>query len=143
MDLMFPAYPLKTEWREGQEYIWGIIRKKWFVHQPEEYVRQILLHWMIKEKNVSASLISVEKEIRYLKLRKRFDVVVYDKKGKAFILCECKAPAVPLSQDTLNQIARYNANIQAPHLLLTNGMELLFFSLEEGKYVHKVAGWWE
>ena len=142
MDWIFPPYSLRTEWREDQEYIWGLIRKRWFVHQPEEVVRQCLLHWMIQEKEVSASLISVEKEIKYLKLRKRFDVVVYNREGKAFILCECKAPDVPLSQDTLNQIVRYNTTIQAPHLLLTNGRELIFFSLEEGKYVHKPAGWW-
>lgn len=123
--------------------IWGIIRKKWYVLQPEEWVRQALLDWMIREKGISAPLISVEKEIRYLKLRKRFDVVVYDKAGKAFILCECKAPEVPLSQDTLNQIARYNTSIRAPHLLLTNGMQLLFFSLEGGKYVHRREGWFE
>lgn len=143
MDLLFPSYPLKIEQREDQKYIWGLIRKRWFVHQPEEYVRQLLLHWMIQEKGVSASLISVEKEIKYLKLRKRFDAVVYDKKGKAFILCECKAPEIPLSQDTLNQIVRYNVSIQAPHLLLTNGRELIFFSLENEQYVHKPAGWWE
>lgn len=143
MDLLFPAYPIKIEMREGRKSIWGVIRKRWFVLQPEEYVRQSLLHWMIEDKGVSASLISVEKEIKYLKLRKRFDVVVYDKKGKAFILCECKAPGVPINQDTLNQIARYNATIQAPHLLLTNGQELLFFSLEGGKYLHKSSGWWK
>lgn len=143
MDLIFPPYPLKTELQEDQEYIWGLIRKRWFVHQPEEYIRQLLLHWMIQEKGVSASLISVEKEIKYLKLRKRFDVVVYDKQGKAFILCECKAPDVPLSQDTLNQIVRYNVSIQAPHLLLTNGRELVFFSLENGQYIHKPSGWWK
>lgn len=143
MQLLFPTQHLKMERREEQDYIWGIVRKKWYVLQPEELVRQAMLDWMIREKGVSASLISVEKGIKYLKLQKRFDVVVYDNTGKAFILCECKAPDVPLSQDTLNQIARYNVSIEAPHLLLTNGRELLFFSQEEGKYVHKKGGWWK
>ena len=143
MKLLFPTQHVKIERREGQDYIWGIVRKKWYVLQPEELVRQAMLDWMVREKGVSAALISVEKGIKYLKLQKRFDVVVYDNEGKAFILCECKAPDVPLSQDTLNQIARYNVSIQAPHLLLTNGRELLFFSLLDGKYVHKKEGWWK
>ena len=140
--LIFPAYSLKTESRNGQDFVWDEIRRKWIVLQKEEYVRQLLVHFMIKEKKVSRSLISIEKEIRYKNLRKRFDLVVFDQMGKPFILCEVKAPDVPLTQDTLNQIARYNVNIHAPHLLLTNGCQLLFFSLsQEGKYLLKKTGW--
>lgn len=141
-ELIFPAYPLRTESRDGQDFVWDDIRKKWVVLQKEEYVRQLLVHFLVEEKKVSRSLISIEKEIRYQNLRKRFDLVVFDRTGKPFILCEVKAPDVPLTQDTLNQIARYNATIQAPHLLLTNGCQLLFFSLSpEGKYLFKKSGW--
>ncbi|MEZ4771742.1 MAG: type I restriction enzyme HsdR N-terminal domain-containing protein [Bacteroidia bacterium] len=136
MNLVFPLYNLKTEIREGQEFVWDIIRKKWIVLQKEEYIRQLLVHYMIEVKGISRVLISLEKEIQYNELRKRFDVVVFDKEGKPLILCEVKAPEVPLTQDTLHQIARYNVVIQAPHLLITNGLNLLFFSqAEDGKYV--------
>ncbi|MDX2248865.1 MAG: type I restriction enzyme HsdR N-terminal domain-containing protein [Bacteroidia bacterium] len=138
MNLIFPSYKLKTEIRGNQEYVWDIIRKKWILLQKEEYIRQLLVHYLIEEKQVSRVLISVEKEILYNELRKRFDVVVFNREGKPHILCEVKAPDIPLAQDTLHQIARYNAVIKAPHLLITNGQNLLFFSqTEAGKYIQK------
>lgn len=136
MNLIFPLFDLKTEIREDQEFVWDIIRKKWIVLQKEEYVRQLLVHFLIENKGISRALISVEKEIRYNELRKRFDVVVFDTNGNPLILCEVKAPEITLTQDTLHQIARYNVVIQAPHLLITNGLNLLFFSqTQEGKYI--------
>lgn len=144
MDLIFPQHPLQIEEREGRSFIWDIIRRKWVVLQPEEYVRQALLHHLIEDHQISAGRIGVEREIRYNTMRRRFDLVVFDSMGKPFILCECKAPEVPLSQDTLNQIARYNVSFQAPHLLLTNGLSLLLFSLNEaGKYSFQPSGWYE
>lgn len=122
--------------------MWDPIRKKWFVLQPEEYVRQQLIQYMIEHKGISASLIGVEKAVDYRGMAKRFDLVVFDRAGKALILIECKAPAVALSEDTLHQIARYNVSIGAPHLLLTNGVSLLFFSRDEnGKYQFQPEGW--
>lgn len=144
MEMAFSQYPLPIEQREGQDFVWDIIRKKWVVLQPEEEVRQALLHYLIQDRNVAPGRIGVEREIRYNQMRRRFDLVIFDKYGNPFVLCECKAPEVPLSQDTLNQIARYNASIQAPHLLLTNGPVLLFFSLQEdGKYHFQKTGWYE
>lgn len=144
MEMVFPQHPLKIEEQEGQFRIWDMIRRKWVAHQPEEHVRQALVHYMVLDRNISVGRIGVEREILYNQMRKRFDVVVFDSFGKPFILCECKAPEVPLSQDTLNQIARYNVSIQAPHLLLTNGRSILFFSLnEQGKYQFQPSGWLE
>ncbi|WNJ16000.1 type I restriction enzyme HsdR N-terminal domain-containing protein [Pontibacter sp. G13] len=143
-ELIFPAYPLHTHEEDGQTYIWDIIRKKWMVLQPEEWVRQHLVHFLILDRQVSKNRISVEKEIRYLKQRKRFDVVVYDAYGKPFILCECKAPEVPIKQAAFHQVARYNQQIQAPHLLLTNGKVFYFFSLaEDGSYALQENAWYE
>lgn len=144
MEMAFPQYPLTIEQREGQTCVWDIIRKKWVILQPEEEVRQALLHYLIRERNVSPGRVGVEREIRYNQMRRRFDLVIFDPQGHPFVLCECKAPEVPLSQDTLNQIARYNVSIRAPHLLLTNGVSLLFFSLgEDGKYLFQKTGWYE
>lgn len=144
MNFTLPQYPLKTEIREEQNYVWDNIRKKWLLLTPEEYVRQQLIQYFIQDKNISSSLIGIEKEIRYHKLRKRLDVLVFDSNGKPFILCECKAPEVKLSQETLYQVARYNVSLNAPHLLITNGGSLLFFSInEKGSYELRKNGWWK
>ena len=144
MELLFPSYPLRIKVQNSQQYVWDIIRKKWVILFQEERIRQLLVHHMISFYQVSPGLISVEKEIRYLDLKKRFDVVVFDAYGKPFILCEVKSEKIRLTQDILNQIARYNQSMQAPHLLLTNGLKLLFFSqTEKGKYKLQKNGWYE
>jgi hypothetical protein len=140
MELAFPTYPIKIEQREEGLQVWDMIRRKWIILQKEEYVRQQLIQHMIQGKGISKGRISVEKEIRYQKLRRRFDIVIYDAFGKPEILCEIKSPEVPLSQDTLNQISQYNSVLHAPNLLITNGLELFYFSLDaEGKY--RVEPW--
>lgn len=137
-----PFVPRRTE-REGQVHLWDLVRRKWVVAQPEEEVRQRLLHYLIETRGIARALIGVEKEIQYHDLRKRFDVVVFDAQAQPLILVECKAPEVALSQAALQQIARYNAVIQAHHLLLTNGLQLLFFSRgADGRYAYQPDGWW-
>ena len=136
------AYPLRIEEREGIPWVWDSIRKKWVKLTPEEQVRQQTIQYMIQERGVAAGLIGVEKGIRYNKMSKRFDIVVFDRGAQPLIICECKAPGVPLSQAVLEQVARYNASLKAPHILITNGLKWLFFSLEEkGKYVFQPSGW--
>ncbi|RMG23215.1 MAG: type I restriction enzyme HsdR N-terminal domain-containing protein [Bacteroidetes bacterium] len=142
MQFAFPPYPLRRQQRDGKQYVWDVLRKKWLVLSPEEFVRQQLVHYLLHEKGVSAALIAIEKEIRFHRLKKRLDVLVFDAEGKPFILCECKAPEVKLGQNTLHQIARYNVGLQAPHLLITNGLELWFFSKNEAEQYELQAGGW-
>ncbi|MEO0469101.1 MAG: type I restriction enzyme HsdR N-terminal domain-containing protein [Bacteroidota bacterium] len=142
MKWAFPIVELPIEQRDNQNWVYDPVRRDWYVLQKEEEVRQQLLHFFLSEKKVPRGLIAVEKEIRYNQMRKRFDVVIYGRDGKPFILCECKAPDVPLTPDTLNQIARYNAVIKAPHLLITNGLYYLFFSQNaNGRYERVPSGW--
>jgi type I site-specific restriction endonuclease len=136
-------FSLRRETREGKPCLWDVVRRKWVQALPEEEVRQRLLHHLMEGRGIARPLISVEKEIQYHQLRKRFDVVVFDRQAQPLILAECKAPSVALSEATLQQIARYNAVIQAPHLLLTNGEQLLFFSRDAGgQYQFQPTGWW-
>lgn len=141
MAFIFPTHELRIKTEEDQEWVWDPLRKKWLVFTPEEEVRQQLVEHLLIDRKIKPALIGIEKEIAYNQLRKRLDVVIYDSEANPWLLCECKAPSVKLSQETLHQIARYNAVLRAPHLLLTNGLNWLLFSLEKGKYVHKPAGW--
>ena len=137
-------YPLRVEQREESLWVWDIIRKKWVRLTPEEHVRQQSIHYMVEEKGVAKGLIGVEKGIKYHEMDKRFDIVVFDRQAQPFILCECKAPDVALNEETLRQASRYNATLQAPHILVTNGKLWLFFSLQpDGNYQHCPSGWVE
>lgn len=69
-------------------------------------------------------------------MKKRADVIVY-KKEKPFLIVECKSPSVPISQETFDQIARYNLEIGADYLMVTNGLNHFYcqMDMENQRYV--------
>ena len=57
---------------------------------------------------------------------KRYDIVAYSSDGSVNILVECKAPRIKITQDTFDQVARYNMALKSNYLMLTNGKEHYF-----------------
>lgn len=114
---------------EGKSYIYDIIRKKYILLTPEEIVRQNFLDYLIIEKKYSKNLIKLESAVKYNTLDKRSDILVYDNQGKPFLLVECKAAMVPISQSTIEQASRYNLKIQARYVCITNGHKTFCFEL--------------
>ena len=102
---------------------------------PEEWVRQNLLLYFIEVMKYPASLMAVEKQLKLGELNKRFDIVLY-KNEQPFMLVECKEMNVPVTQKTLQQVLRYNINLQAAHFILTNGTDCYGFKNEEGTITH-------
>jgi hypothetical protein len=45
-------------------------------------------------------------------------------------LVECKAPEVKLNQNTLQQIAHYNATLNVDYLWITNGIEHALYFID-------------
>ncbi|MDP1816959.1 MAG: type I restriction enzyme HsdR N-terminal domain-containing protein [Leadbetterella sp.] len=115
---------------EGKSYIFDIIRKKYILLTPEEIVRQNFLDYLILEKNYSKNLIKLESALKYNTLKKRSDILVYDKLGKPFLLVECKAEIVAISQLTIEQASRYNLQIKAPFVCITNGFKTYCFKID-------------
>jgi type I site-specific restriction endonuclease len=68
--------------------------------------------------------------IKHNSLQKRIDLLIYDKKGKPWMIIETKAPTVPLSQLVIDQVAFYNNVIFAPWLMVANGNEAMFASVD-------------
>lgn len=121
---------LKIENREGKNFVWDIIRKKYIQLQPEEFVRQLLIQWLIHENHISKNLIGMEKQFKVNQLIKRFDLVIYDRKGNPLLLAECKSHRETLDQKVFDQIAVYFQAIKAPYLLLTNGLVTYLASMD-------------
>jgi hypothetical protein len=109
---------IKTE--NGKEYIFCIVRKRWYIITPEEWVRQNFLLYLHQTLGYSLQIIAVEKQITLSELKKRFDIVIY-KDSKPFMIIECKEMNVPLTDTTIAQVLRYNAILQAPYVVITNG----------------------
>ena len=103
------------------ETVFCIIRKRWVQLTPEEWVRQNFLLYLTESLVYPASLIAVEKQLTLGELTKRFDAVVYDKQSNPFMIIECKEMNVPLSEKVLQQVLRYNMQLQATYLVVTNG----------------------
>ncbi|WP_281765691.1 type I restriction enzyme HsdR N-terminal domain-containing protein [Neptunitalea lumnitzerae] len=128
--LNFPKYSFRFKNRENKIYIFDEIRKKFVVLQPEEWVRQHVVKYLMEEKLYPKSLINVEKKLTINNLVKRYDVVVYNSDGSILLMVECKAPEVTISQHTFDQIARYNLALNAEHLMVTNGKSHYFCKMD-------------
>ena len=97
---------------------------------PEEWVRQHFVQFLIQEKKYPVSLIAIEKQLTINNLKKRSDILIFNKDGKPEIIVECKAPKIKITQDTFDQIARYNLKLKANFLVVTNGLEHYYCKMD-------------
>ena len=121
--LNLPIYSIKLKKDENKTLVFDPIRKKYIILTPEEWVRQNFIQFLIEEKKYPASLMAVEMGIDLLNTKKRCDIVLYNTKGLPHMIVECKAPSTKISQDTFDQIARYNMSLKTDLLIVTNGIQ--------------------
>jgi hypothetical protein len=120
--LNFPSYKFRLKNSENKTQIFDEVRKKFVVLQPEEWVRQHCLQYLINEKKYPISLINVEKELFVHHQKKRYDIVVYNKDGSVHCIIECKAPSIKIDQEVFDQIAQYNLTLDTTYMMITNGL---------------------
>jgi hypothetical protein len=104
----------------GVDEIFDLFRKSWVRLTPEEWVRQSLLLFLVN-KGYPASMIGVEKMVRFGERKRRYDAVVFDRSGSPWMLIECKAESEKLDEKVINQLLAYQSQLQAKYLLITNG----------------------
>jgi len=117
----YPSYQPKIKTEKGRELIFDPYRKKWITLTPEEWVRQNFMQYLVHVLRYPVSLIAIEKEILLGEVKKRFDIVIYNQDTVPFMVVECKEMNVPLSENVLHQALRYNTNMQAKFIVITNG----------------------
>lgn len=97
---------------------------------------------MVNEKQVPAGLIVLEKKLILNTMTRRPDILIHDRQGKPLMIIECKAPEVKISQDTFDQVARYNSVIRVPYLVVTNGLQhyccLMDYNRQTYKYLEDI-----
>jgi hypothetical protein len=128
--LNLPFYKFNIKISENKRLIFDQLRKKYVVLTPEEWVRQHFISYLLSEKKYPASLIAIEKELKINGLKKRTDILIFNKKGFPNIIVECKAPSVPITQNTFDQIARYNLKLNASFLIVTNGLQHFYCQMD-------------
>lgn len=114
----------------GTKEFFDPVRKKWVPATSEEEVRQQFIQFLLMVKQIPISHISVEREISVNGLSRRYDLVVFDDQGAPWMVIECKAPHITLTQEVMEQAGRYNKTLHAPIIGITNGVEHKFFQID-------------
>jgi len=114
-----PDFTIKQD--NDRDMIRDRLRKKWVALTPEEWVRQNFIQALIQVHHYPATLIAIEKEIQLGEMKKRFDILVYNKNHEPWMLVECKASTVELDESVFSQVIRYKQVLPVTYLLITNG----------------------
>lgn len=129
--LNLPEFPAKVKHVEGKVLIFDMIRKKYVQLTPEEWVRQNFIYFLVNFLDYPKSLIRVESGLRYNRLLKRSDILVFNRDAEALLLVECKSPDSKITQNVVDQAAVYNRSLKARYLLVTNGIQHLCWKISE------------
>jgi len=126
----------------GEQYIFDAIRKTWLLLSGEEWVRQNFVNYLTTQLHYPSTVIAIEKEIWLNDLKKRFDILVYNKEHKPWMLIECKEPKMNLSEEVLQQVLRYNISVPVEYVIITNGNTTVGWKKEnELKLLKEMPEW--
>jgi hypothetical protein len=120
--LHLPEYSFRIITEADKEMIFDPLRKKYVRLNPEEWVRQNFVQYLIQEGKYPPGLIGIEVMFVFNRLRKRADILVHNRKGEPVLIVECKSPDIKLDDEVFDQIATYNLQFRVPWLVVTNGM---------------------
>lgn len=120
--LNLPVAPLKITEEDGVVKVFDPLRGKSVRLTPEEWVRQHFANWLMTSLGYPASMMRNEIGIELNGTKKRCDTVVFDRAGRPLIIVEYKAPEVSVTQDVFDQAVRYNMQLHAQYLIVSNGM---------------------
>ena len=121
--LNLPEYSFRIKTIEGKFYLFDALRKKFVRLTSEEWVRQNFIQFLIVEKKFSVALIAVEAGVKVNNNPQRADLVVFDRSGNPVLVAEFKAPEIKISQQTFDQIVRYNMQLKVKFLIVSNGLD--------------------
>ena len=123
IELNLPTYPYRLRRNaDGNIAIWDATRRRYIVLTPEEWVRQHFVAFLVTHRGYPAGRIGNEISLTLNGMARRCDTVVYDAQGNPLALVEYKAPHVAITQDTFDQIVRYNMSFLVPYIIVTNGL---------------------
>lgn len=136
---------LNVKQEAGKRMVFGLIRRKWLVLQPEEFVRQLLIHFLINDMRYNRNRITVERGLTVNRKARRTDILVFDNDMRPFMLIECKEPRVALDTSVFRQAATYNGPLRVPYLMISNGRENIIaeidFAAEDYRFLDAVPEW--
>lgn len=121
--LNLPEYTFSIRSGKPGQLIFDSIRKKYVRLTPEEWVRQNFIQFLVSEKKYSPALLAVETGVNVNNNPQRADLIVFDRQGNPAMVVEFKAPEVKITQQTFDQVARYNMPLKVKFLIVSNGLQ--------------------
>ena len=126
----YPVHQFRMKKDNNREMIFDESRKTWLKLTPEEWVRQNFIRYLIHTKKYPSALVALEKKIIVGEMVKRFDILVFSNDHQPWMMVECKSTSVPLKEDVLDQVLRYNIAMPVQYLVITNGTSCMAFKKE-------------
>ena len=121
-ELNLPHYPVKMGGTQERPTIFDVLRRKYVVLTPEEWVRQHFIHYLIGHKGYPATLLANEVQLRIGGKSLRADSVLYNRDMRPLAVMEYKAPNVALTAKVFEQITAYNTLLRVSYLIVSNGL---------------------
>jgi len=117
----------------NQKWLFNPILKRRFKNLPEERIRLQWVDYLLENKLWQRSRIGFETPVKSADPESvlRADLVLYDQEFRPEILIECKAESIALTEATAEQAARYNRELGARKIILTNGYQHQMFELDQ------------
>lgn len=107
---------------KGRRMVYDVLRTKWVVLTPEEWVRQHFVHFLLERREYPHALTANEVGLRQNGCLRRCDTVVYGRYAEPVAIIEYKAPEVQITQRTFDQAVRYNMEMHVRCLIVSNGL---------------------
>jgi type I site-specific restriction endonuclease len=120
--------------------IFDVLRKKSVRLTPEEWVRQHLIRYLIEYRQYPKSMIRVESGLKYDKLLKRSDILVFGQDGNPWMVIECKSPDTKLDDKVIHQVAAYSRSLQVKYIGISNGLKHYCWEIDQDKQSTRSLG---
>ena len=123
VELNIPTQDVDIKIIESKNYIFDLIRKKYLILTPEEWVRQNLVRYFINDLNYPKGLIKTESSLKYNNLKKRSDILIFNNDMTHFLVVECKSYKLKINKSHLSQSAMYNKIYKSKYVMISNGLD--------------------
>ena len=123
IELNIPAQNIEVKNINSKNYVFDVTRKKHLILTPEEWVRQNLISYFITNLKYPKGLIKTESSLKYNNLKKRSDILIYNKDMSHFMIVECKSFKIKINKSHLNQSALYNKIYRSKYIMISNGLD--------------------
>ena len=138
--LNFPSINLRAMEENGHTLVFNRIRSSYIVLTPEEWVRRHLVEFLISHCKAPLRSIVEEYPVSINGMAQRADVVVVGNDAQPLLLAECKSPDIDFkNRNTLREVflqaTRYNSQLKARYMVLTNGLQHFCYECTDNGYV--------